>query len=172
MSFESLEREALLASIESKQGEIQELQERLRDEKKGLDERFECLARFVSPVKVGDRLLFKRLRKGGYGVRWGAKVSEDRYQPECWEVVEIGVKTEGEYGEPGLHWSARLVRITKSGERGKGGSQFIAAREGYMKLPHLHHEFKLGTTEVEYGGILEGTVIRDFRIEPAAEVER
>ena len=169
-------RERLLASIGRKRITISSLSSQIRELQNEVQERLDALAPLVSPVAVGDRLLFDRRKSGdriGYGYR--SKPGPDRWTAECWEVTKVGARTHGRYDlddDPiDLHWTASLKRIRKHGTDGKGSPQRLYCKEGYMSVPHLYGEFKLGEKALTRGA-LEIETIRKFRIEPAAEVER
>jgi len=169
-------RDRLLASISRKRESISNLRSQVHELESEVQERLDALAPLVSPVSVGDRLLFERRKSGGrigYGYR--SKPGPDRWMAECWEVTKIGARTHGrsdfEDDPIDLHWTARLKRIRKDGTDSKGSDQSLYCREGYMSVPHLYDEFKIGG-KAATRGLLEIRAIRKFRIEPAAEVER
>ena len=134
-------RARLLASITRKQASVDNLHSQVQDLERDINERFASIAPLVSPVSVGDRLLFERMKSGD-------GIGSERYQAECWEVREIGARTHGRYDVPSdqieLHWTAILVRILRGGGRGKGPPRRLCCKEGWMSVPNLYSEFKLG----------------------------
>ena len=171
----NLGREALLLDIAAIDKRLVAIEKKRVEEVERRDVRLDQLAPIISPVQVGDRLLFERRVAGdriGYGYR--SESGPDRYQPECWEVTEIGASRHGRFDyddDPiDLHWTASLVRIVKGGERGKSNYSLLC-REGEMSLPHLYESFKLGSA-LRTAGLLKIENVRNFRIVPAAEDER